>query len=140
MPGLEIGQRRTQPQAAKTEGGSEPDRPGRFGLALAQFGFQCVEPAQQLAGALTQCFAFGCGADAAGGALEQAQAEPDLERCQPFGHGRRRHPQRPSGHHQAAVLAHREHQFEIGTVQLFPLENESIAELLLKGGLSLRPC
>ena len=44
----------------------------------------------------------------------------------------------PGGHHEAAVLAHGEHEFQIGAVQLFPFWIESIAGLLPQCGLCWR--
>ena len=76
---------------------------------------------QQLGGSVAQGVALGGGAHAAGGALKQPHAQSRFERRQAFGHHGRGQLQRSGGFHQAAVLAHGQHQFKIRTVQLFSI-------------------
>jgi predicted RNA polymerase sigma factor len=120
---LEIGQGRAQPAAAETERGRQADWPGRLLVVLTQLRLHRLKPLQQLNRPCTKCLALGRGAHAARGALEQAQAEPRLQRRKAFGDARWGQLQHTGSLRQATVLAHGEHQFQIGTVQLFLLEN-----------------
>ena len=86
--------------------------------ALAQLALQGFKTAQQFDGAFAHRFAFGRGADAARGALEQPQAQTRFDRGQPLGRRRCGHAQRPGRGGERAVLADGLHQFQVGTVQL----------------------
>jgi hypothetical protein len=79
MAGLEVGQRRAQPEAAEAEGGGQADAAHRLLLPLLQLASIAAKPASSPPRARTG-LAFGRGHDAPRGALEQLEAQPRLQR------------------------------------------------------------
>ena len=116
---LKAGQGRPQPQTTEAEGRRQPDQPRRLGLALLQFGLKRREALQQYPRALAYGLALGGRADAPGGALKQALAQPGFQSGQPLGHHGRRHVEAERGSRQTAVVTHGQYQFQIVAVHSF---------------------